>query len=273
MLKGNFSVTKLELHRAPMNQSLTDEQRIFFRDRFRDARFTALRDAEGFNAALFALERLGRFLFSREGTLRKYQRHISQVAKFSALGKEIPDEWPDFHTNFDDLYDQIREARNSAFHEGAFARHLTSHAVLISIILEDALMDERDRISDFMVRMPACACMWHPLSFIRQTMLANSFSYLPVNNGTETEPDWRLISDCSLARFLRTCKEADRKNRLAETLQQAVSSGGVSLIQLFICQPNTTLKEVISRCEHHPALVVSSDNHQLLGIATPFDIL
>ena len=41
-----------------------------------------------------------------------------------------------------------------------------------------------DRIADYMVRGPACACMWHPLSFIRQTMLSSSFSFLPVNAGS-----------------------------------------------------------------------------------------
>ena len=75
-------------------------------------------------------------------------------------------------------------------------------------------MDGRNRIGDYMVRMPVSACTWHPLSFIRQTMLANSFSYLPVNNGTETEPDLRLISDCHLAAFLRTGKDLDRDRRL-----------------------------------------------------------
>jgi hypothetical protein len=127
------------------------------------------------------LSELVDFLLGRSGSLSKYKPEISQVARLSALADEVRLKWPDFHSNFDDLYDQIREARNSAFHEGAFARHLTSHAVLISIILEAALMDGRNRIGDYMVRMPVCACMWHPLSFIRQTMLANSFSYLPVN--------------------------------------------------------------------------------------------
>ena len=256
-----------------MNQLLTDEQRIYFRDLFRDSRFTALRDAEGFSATLFALERLGRFLSPHGRSLGYFRSKISQVAELSNLAQRIPEKWPDFHTSFNDLYDQIRAARNSAFHEGALARHLTSHAVLLSIILEDALMDGRNRIGDYMVRMPTCACMWHPLSFIRQTLLANSFSYLPVNNGTETDPDWRLISDCSLAYFLRAGEDSDRNKRLVMTLEEAVNSGGVSLIRPFICQTDATVKEVITSCEHHPALVVSADNRQLLGIATPFDIL
>jgi hypothetical protein len=159
---------------------------------FRNARSAALKDAEAFDATLFALERFGRFLSGSEMALSSYKDPISDQAKDSPLAKNIPDAWPDYHTCFNDLFEQLRVARNSAFHEGAVARHTTSHAVLVSIILEDALMNNRHRVGDFMVRMPACACMWHPLSFIRQTLLANSFSYLPVNSGTEAKPVWEL---------------------------------------------------------------------------------
>ena len=206
-----------------MTKTLSEEQQIYFRDLFRNARYAALRDAEGFDATLFALERFGRFLSGCEMGLGKYRSPISDKAKDSPLAQNIPAEWPDFHICFNDLFDHLRKARNSAFHEGAVARHITSHAVLLSIILEDALMYNRNRIADFMVRMPACACMWHPLSFIRQTLLANSFSYLPVDTGTEGK-DWKLISDCQLASFLRRGGESDRKRRLSMTLQQAVTT-------------------------------------------------
>ena len=52
-----------------MNQSLSDEQRIYFRDLFRESRFAALRDAEGFDATLFALERFGKFYRRRDDPL------------------------------------------------------------------------------------------------------------------------------------------------------------------------------------------------------------
>jgi hypothetical protein len=255
-----------------MTKALSEDQKIYFRDLFRDARSVALKDAEGFDATFFALERFGRFLLESEGNLGKYKEDISDKAKDSPLAGEIPIAWPDFHTRFNDLYDQLQVARNSAFHEGAVARHITSHAVLLSMILEDALMKNRHRIGDFMVRMPACACMWHPLSFIRQTLLANSFSYLPVNNGTEAEPDWKLISDCALAGFLRAGGDSERKKRLSMTLRDALKSG-ISLIPPYICHSDTTVQEVITSCEHHPVLIVSADNKQLLGIATAFDVL
>lgn len=110
------------------------------------------------------------------------------------------------------------------------------------------------------------------LSFIRQILLANSFSYLPVNSGTEAEPDWMLISDCALAGFLRSGGDSERKRRLSITLKDAVETG-IALIRPYICQPEATVEDVITYCEHHPVLILSADNNQLLGIATAFDVL
>lgn len=41
---------------------LTREAAIYFRDALRDARAGALRDAEGYSAILFAIERFGQYL-------------------------------------------------------------------------------------------------------------------------------------------------------------------------------------------------------------------
>ena len=73
---------------------------------------------------------------------------------------------------------------NDALHQGAFARHLTIHAIDLALILEDALRSfEEPRVSDYMVRNPLFAELWQPIGFIRQQMLANSFSFLPVLKG------------------------------------------------------------------------------------------
>jgi len=75
--------------------------------------------------------------------------------------------------------------------------HLTTNAVELSIVLEEAIMNGYDRVGDFMVRNTVCAYLWQPLSFIRQTMLANSFSYLPVPTGDRGSQfgNWLQISD------------------------------------------------------------------------------
>jgi predicted transcriptional regulator len=57
-----------------------------------------------------------------------------------------------------------------------------------------------DKVSHFMVRNPIIASLWQPISSIRQTMLANSFSYLPV---LKSDDQWRLVSDYQIVKFLR----------------------------------------------------------------------
>ncbi len=50
-----------------MSQELSEEQRVFFRDQFREARAEALRNAEDFDGLLFALERIGALLNNGDG--------------------------------------------------------------------------------------------------------------------------------------------------------------------------------------------------------------
>ena len=155
------------------------EAALHFRDQLRAARAAALRDAEAFTGLLSVFERLGSHLTNKRVTLEKYRKAISALAKQSPMAEDVPRELPDYHQKFVVKYEVIQDARNVALHEGALARHLTINAVEMSLVLEEAIMGARCQVSDFMVRNPVCASMWQPLSFIRQTMLVNSFSYLP----------------------------------------------------------------------------------------------
>jgi hypothetical protein len=160
--------------------SLDLEIAVFFRDQFREARATALRDAEGFQEVLFVLERFGTSLTGGIQTLKKYEGDIQKMALISPLAKDIPERHKSWHLPFSKLYELVRKARNDALHQGAFARHLTNSAIQLTLVLEDALMSDRNMAGDYMVREPVCASSWQPLSFIRQQMLAHSFTYLPV---------------------------------------------------------------------------------------------
>src|SRR5947209_98723 len=164
----------------------TKLHRRYFRDMFRDARQTAFKDAEGFQQILFALEKFGMFLSSKTLDLGKYERDIGKIVSESPLSRDIPEDWRALHFPFDVLYKLVREARNDALHQGAYARHLTNHAVQLSLLIEDALMSSAQQISDFMVHEVVTAKLWQPVSFARQQMLANSFSYLPI----QTEEGW-----------------------------------------------------------------------------------
>jgi hypothetical protein len=175
------------------------DSKPYFLNQLRQARAAVLRDAEAVDVLIHVFERMGMFLLHKVGDLGDYQGVLGSVAGLSPLARQLQKE---FHTPFGKLYNSVREARNSAMHEGAYARHLASHAVKLALILEDALCNGSDKdgsnkslktpfqklapegalmkIGELMVPNPICAEFWHPLSFIRQTMLESSFSYLPV---------------------------------------------------------------------------------------------
>jgi hypothetical protein len=251
---------------------MEQEVALHFRDQLRAARSVALRDAEAFQEIVFVLERLGAFLSNDRRNLGKYLPRIKDQAARSPMAEEVPKELPHFHQQFEVKYEIVREARNAALHEGALARHLTVNAVELSLILEEGIMSELHQVSDFMVRNPVCASMWQPLSFIRQSMLVNSFSYLPVQVETEGKSSWRFISDFRLAQCLRRSGKVT-KDGLVQRLGDAVKAGQIELHSATVCGPQDKIDAVLPTSEGLPTLVLSPDNNELLGILTPFDLL
>lgn len=255
------------------------KEALYFRDRFRDARLVALKDAEAFHDLLFILERFGYFLQGEEGTLWKYEKAIVAQAKKSVLAVEIPTDHRDWHTPFRKLYYLVRTGRNDALHQGAFARNLTVHATQLALVLEDALTDDTTKIGDYMVREPLCALAWQPGSFVRQQMLINSFSYLPIQWEAEQGTVWKLVSDFRLAYYLRlsdNSSSGNRKERLAKTVRQAVDEGGLVLEEATSCSSCVTVEEALPLFSgdgrpllvHHP-----TDSERLMGIVTAYDLL
>ena len=198
--------------------SLPYAARLHLRDQLRSARAMVLKDAEAFDAVVHVVERIGRLLRPKGTGMGQFKDAVCAVAAGSSLAEDVPNAFPEVHSRFDTLYELVREARNSAIHEGALARNLTARTIELALILEDALMPEPATASDFMVRGPVTAEPWQPLSFIRQTLLANSFSYLPVRFGDEP---WCLISDHALANYLA----GDRRARMREALIHAKGQG------------------------------------------------
>jgi hypothetical protein len=278
---------------------------VYFLNQLRQARAAVLRDAEAVDALIHVFERMGMFLRHGIRALGDYKGVLGSVAGLSPLANGLPKE---FHTSFDKLYNSVREARNSAMHEGAYARHLASHAVKLALILEDVLSNGLDKLEDalsngsdksrkltfpnlapedalmtieeLMVPNPICAEIWQPLSFIRQTMLESSFSFLPVQTTSEGESAWKLVSDLGLARYLRTAGNAkERKSRLVQPLADAQKTGGIQLLGTKPCGPEDLISDLFKQCDGHkgwdglPILVVRSSSADLLGILTPFDLL
>lgn len=250
---------------------MSSEEFIYLRDQIREARAATLKDAEAFTEALFAVERLGSYLCRVIGTLGTYKGEICKLAGASPLAEEIPVAHPQQHVYFSRLYEMVMQARNDALHQGAYARHLTSQVIELTIVLEDALMTSFLTVSEYMVRNPVSASLWQPLSFIRQQMLVNSFSFLPV---IDLSGVWCFISDLELARYLRV-KAGARRIRLAETLEAAVSSGGIDLLQAETVGPNENVETVAARLGQAPLLVTAGGQlkRDLVGIITAFDLL
>jgi hypothetical protein len=135
----------------------------YFRDQFRDARAVALADAEGFQELLFCIERFGTRLTDSVCSLEYYKGSIVNFARGSALAESVPRNIGNLLTPFPRLCEMVKEARNEALHHGAFARNLTSSAIQLALVLEDALMADRHTVGDYMVRGPVCAEPWNPL--------------------------------------------------------------------------------------------------------------
>lgn len=248
---------------------LSSHQRIAFAGELRAARAAALRDAESFAEIAFVLERLGSFRRNAALGLGDYQGTLGRLAKESPLAEAAAARCPELHSRFHVLYEEVRIGRNDAMHQGVAARHLSRHAQELAVILEDALMSKAKKASDFMVRDPVCAELWHPLSAIRRTMLLNSFSFLPYQTADEK---WRIVSDRSLVRFLRDVPTASERNRrLLMSLEEAQTKGLESL-EPQRCKPDDPIGSVASALDDVPCLVLSKSG-RLLGIITAFDLL
>jgi hypothetical protein len=192
------------------------------------------------------------------------------------------------HAGFEQLFSLVKAARNDAAHQGVYARHLTRHAIQLAIVLEDALMAEHHTVADFMIRTPVVAELWQPLSFVRQSMIENSFTYLPVLRDGE----WRLLSDEALAAACRGApapvSNAERARRLALSVEEALNAGLLTLVEPgVLAVPSDSVSSVLARgpggrmvlvIERVDATAVSSPGNRapksrLLGILMPFDVL
>ncbi len=112
----------------------------FFRDALREARAAALLDSEAFGKIIVVIERLGNFQAkSNNKSLAQIKNYLLLLVQESPLAQVLPEAWPAYHQTFDSLFDMVRESRNTAVHEGALARHLTTHAMARSFSWEQAM--------------------------------------------------------------------------------------------------------------------------------------
>jgi hypothetical protein len=249
-----------------------EQKRLFFRDQLRSARAVALADAEGFGTVVHSLELIGQLRLGKVKGLGEYQKKLSELAAASPFSVEIPTRLPEYHTEFRALYEELKQARNDAVHQGAHARILTDHAVELTIILEDALMVNASKVSQFMVRNVVDAKPWHPISYVRQQMLKYAFSYIPIRL-RHNEP-WSLLPDASVARYLRHGPKNERNERLARSVSSAVSTEGLLLLKAVVARPEDEIDTILDRLGEGPALIVDHEHEDtLIGVLTASDLL
>lgn len=255
-----------------MPRELTHEQKMGFAHEFRDARAVALRDAEAFEDHLFVLERLGSFVCEHNKGLGWFKDALSDIAASSPLATAMSLKHADQHLSFDTLFEQVREARNDAMHQGAVARHLATHAQELALIMEDALMNEARLVQDFMIREPMCAELWQPLGTIRRCMLMNAFSYLPFKAASGRS--WKFLSDHTLARFLRV-ERKERARRLLLSLDDALKEDAdfrKACKTAKSVKVDFPLSRVVPLINATPCVVLSKSG-RLAGLITAFDVL
>lgn len=258
-------------------QSLSDEERLFFRERLREARYNALADAEGFQQICFAIESLGKRLTERGVGLGSFRNSLERLSSFSLLLPPPGDQDNRCLKNFDALFIGLKEARNDAMHSGAYARHIARDAVTLCLVLEDALMVAgksndamiRMTVGDFMVSTPVLVKPWHSVEYARQLMLLNSFSYLPIWH----QGQWWLISDRAVAQYLRPAWPA--RIQLQMRLDQA-KGDGLRFISVETVNKNNLVKNLLTQ-EKQPGLWLVVDDicpeGELIGVLSPFELM
>ena len=129
-----------------------------------------------------------------------------------------------------------------------------------------------------MVRNPVCASEWQPISFVRQMMLENSFSYIPVymKKGDDKREAWYIIADYHIEKYLRPAdSNSCRKRLLAKPIKDAIGS---DIEKALTARPNEPVKAVLGRAEVErdkgkPILVKRDNCKELLGIVTISDLM
>ncbi len=108
-----------------------------------------------------------------------------------------------------------------------------------------------------MVRNAVCAFPWQPISLARQTMLENSFSYLPIMVKEKGCDVWKLISDHSIAVFLRSANAGKKRaERLAMTLEAAINSKDITLDEPERRDSTFSVEDALKSSSKLPILVV-----------------
>lgn len=229
----------------------------------REARAMVYRDAESFDQATAKLELVGQLLCGKVlNGLGDYETEIIALASLAPNTEA---------RHLRKLFGTIRTTRNDSVHTGAFIRHHGLKLVELLLYLEEAISMQARTAADLMVRSPMVAELWWTVAMVRTAMLANSYSYLPI----ETKPDeWQFIADDELVRFLNGFQNSKRRDLLGRTIK-SIPQNELKLLPAEIVEPTCLIEQILAKMDHQPLLVMENVGEQkrLVGIITAFDLL
>lgn len=248
-------------------REMSNVERIEILGWLRKARAQVLEDAEAFALAAAVVERVGQIVAGKfKNGLGGYEEELRWLS-MQARGSG-PDE-------FNRLFRSVKDARNDAVHEGAFARHMSSRLVDLILVLEDAVSSTMNAYEDLMVRNPITAKPWHLVGHLRNSMLASSFSFIPYHQRSGPDKGWRIISDRSVVELLQPW--ARTKSQLAEVrslrIDDAIEQHKLVTSRAKCVKPNDVVS--VADLGDHPILVTDCVDEEecVLGIITAFDLL
>ena len=254
-----------------MVDNLSADEKIYYRDRLRSARYSALADSEGFGEICFAIEALGLRLTGEKGAIGTYRAAIGELAKNSVLMNSLFESFPQLFTKFSALYETLRRARNDVMHTGVYARHATSAAIELCIGLEEVLMANNQAnkllVGDYMVKSPVIIQSWQPIAYARQLMLTHSFSYLPVYLD-----EWKIVSEYSMAKFLHGA--SNQSKVLAVSIKEAAVQG-LKLSKAKMVEAEDDVSSLLNNSsdEGQSLWLVSDKNKGISGVLSPFELM
>ena len=239
---------------------------VKYRDEIRKARQAVTENGAGYEVIVQSVERLGAYLWNP-----KKKKGFGDLGKYKEVLRDL------FPTDFDRVYERVRNGRNSGVHQGAEARPLIQNAVELAIMLEHALREVSgmNKAREIMASPVVRTYMWEPVAQARQKMLAESYSALPLwrKENEECKGDWFIVTADAIVKWLQSapnkeCRIEREKMQLAKAIEkelettEACKAGPEEAIEL----PNDGWPGGV-------LLVTNSEQHDLIGIVTAFDLL
>lgn len=234
-----------------------------FRDDLRGARARVHADAEGFEAIVHEIERLGKHLAPSANALGGYlPALVALVAK-----AELPTR------DFGFRLFLLKETRNDAAHQGSHARNAAQEAVWVALRLEEALTEVGWPFVELQHVMVKGAVTTQPgdtLRDVRQAMLENAFTAIPAL----IDNCWYLLTDQWLAGSLAAKSGKARNTFLATPVAELLAADLVPLLVQPLAE-TTKVSELGAHIARPLVLVgdLTVSPPRLVGVVAPSDLL